>query len=56
MGYSYKCGLIADEYVALLHEVRGNFGLQIVSIEHFLRIIFFFFGATAPSGPQPPHS
>jgi len=31
MGYIYKCDLIADVYVALLHEVKSNFGLQIVS-------------------------
>ena len=54
VGYIYKCDLIADVYVTLLHEVKGNFGLQIVRTEHFLRIILF--GATAPSGPGPLHA
>jgi len=31
MGYIYKCDLIADVYVVLLHEVKGNFSLQIFS-------------------------
>lgn len=31
MGCIYKCDLIAEVYVALIHEVKGNFGLQIVS-------------------------